>query len=68
MLTFKQGAGRLLRSEKDIGTLLILDRRVKTASYGKLFLESLHHAPVHEMSKESLEAYIEKLNNEKPLS
>ncbi|ATH72639.1 ATP-dependent DNA helicase DinG [Bacillus altitudinis] len=68
VLTFKQGAGRLLRSEKDIGTLLILDRRVKTASYGKLFLESLHHAPVHEMSKESLEAYIEKLNNEKPLS
>jgi len=48
--------------------LLILDRRVKTASYGKLFLESLHHAPVHEMSKESLEAFIEKLNNEKPLS
>ncbi|WP_353855446.1 ATP-dependent DNA helicase DinG [Bacillus sp. Bos-x628] len=68
VLTFKQGAGRLLRSEKDIGTLLILDRRVKTASYGKLFLESLPHAPVHEMSKESLIAYIEKLNNEKPLS
>ncbi|OLP65017.1 hypothetical protein BACPU_19730 [Bacillus pumilus] len=68
VLTFKQGAGRLLRSEKDIGTLVILDRRVKTASYGKLFLESLSHAPVYEMSKESLAAYIDKLNNEKPLS
>ncbi|MFS0656557.1 ATP-dependent DNA helicase DinG [Bacillus sp. 179-C3.3 HS] len=68
VLTFKQGAGRLLRSEKDTGTLLILDRRVKTASYGKLFLESFSSAPVHEMSKESLAVYIEQLNNEKPLS
>ncbi|MGE6629560.1 ATP-dependent DNA helicase DinG [Bacillus sp. NPDC077027] len=68
VLTFKQGAGRLLRSERDIGTLLILDRRVKTASYGKLFLEALPGAPVHETSKEALKAYIEALNSKKPLT
>ena len=41
VLRFKQGFGRLIRSRADRGAILILDRRVLTKGYGRLFLESL---------------------------
>ncbi len=37
----KQGAGRLIRSERDRGVLAICDRRVQTMHYGQLFVENL---------------------------
>ena len=37
----KQGAGRLIRSERDRGVLVICDPRVRTSRYGALFLQSL---------------------------
>ncbi|WP_234494091.1 ATP-dependent DNA helicase DinG [Vibrio maritimus] len=36
-----QSAGRLLRKERDCGTLYILDRRIVTKRYGKSLLDSL---------------------------
>jgi predicted DnaQ family exonuclease/DinG family helicase len=41
VIKFRQGFGRLIRSKSDRGLALILDNRVLTKSYGKLFLDSL---------------------------
>jgi ATP-dependent DNA helicase DinG len=41
ILKFRQGFGRLIRTQSDRGIVAILDRRVLTKQYGHLFLESL---------------------------
>lgn len=41
ILRFRQGFGRLIRSRTDRGVVVILDRRVESKSYGRLFLEAL---------------------------
>ncbi|MBN2408056.1 MAG: helicase c2 [Elusimicrobia bacterium] len=40
-LLFKQGFGRLIRHRKDFGIVAVLDPRVKTRRYGRIFLDSL---------------------------
>jgi ATP-dependent DNA helicase DinG len=41
IIKLKQGFGRLIRSKSDQGIVVILDSRIKTKRYGRLFLESL---------------------------
>jgi DNA polymerase-3 subunit epsilon/ATP-dependent DNA helicase DinG len=41
ILKFRQGFGRLIRSQSDHGIVAILDKRVMTKQYGRLFIESL---------------------------
>ena len=41
ILRLKQGFGRLIRTQTDKGIVVILDPRIRTASYGKQFLGSL---------------------------
>ena len=41
VIAFKQGFGRLIRSREDSGRVVILDPRIRTRRYGKLFLDSL---------------------------
>ncbi|KPK90891.1 hypothetical protein AMJ80_07915 [bacterium SM23_31] len=41
VIKFKQGFGRLIRHKNDRGTILVLDNRIVTKSYGKVFLDSL---------------------------
>ncbi len=41
ILKFKQGFGRLIRSSKDKGSIVILDSRILQNRYGHQFLESL---------------------------
>jgi DNA polymerase III subunit epsilon len=41
ILKFKQGFGRLIRSKEDRGVVAILDRRIISKRYGRLFLDSL---------------------------
>jgi len=41
VIKFKQGFGRLIRKKDDYGLVIILDSRVLTQSYGKVFLDSL---------------------------
>lgn len=41
VIRFKQGFGRLIRSNTDRGVVIVFDRRIKTASYGKAFLQSI---------------------------
>jgi ATP-dependent DNA helicase DinG len=43
ILRFRQGFGRLIRAQSDRGVVVILDRRVLTKSYGRIFIESLPH-------------------------
>lgn len=41
ILTFRQGFGRLIRTQFDRGVVVVLDRRVSSKRYGRLFIESL---------------------------
>ena len=41
VIKLKQGFGRLIRSKTDLGIVAILDSRVMTKRYGKIFLEAL---------------------------
>jgi ATP-dependent DNA helicase DinG len=45
VLKLKQGFGRLIRSRSDRGIVAILDPRVLTKPYGRMFLESLPECP-----------------------
>ncbi|HUS37986.1 MAG TPA: helicase C-terminal domain-containing protein, partial [Pirellulales bacterium] len=40
-LKLKQGFGRLIRTSRDHGVVVILDPRIQTKPYGRIFLESL---------------------------
>jgi ATP-dependent DNA helicase DinG len=46
VLRFKQGIGRLIRAKSDRGIVVVLDDRVVTKRYGRLFLESIARCPV----------------------
>jgi ATP-dependent DNA helicase DinG len=41
VIKLKQGFGRLIRSKQDTGMVVILDPRVRTKPYGRLFIASL---------------------------
>ena len=41
ILTFRQGFGRLIRTQFDRGIVVVLDRRVTSKKYGRYFVESL---------------------------
>ncbi|MBP7786508.1 MAG: DEAD/DEAH box helicase family protein [Longilinea sp.] len=41
ILRFRQGFGRLIRTQFDRGVVAVLDRRLLTKKYGRLFIESL---------------------------
>ncbi|HQE83450.1 MAG TPA: helicase C-terminal domain-containing protein, partial [Candidatus Hydrogenedentes bacterium] len=43
VVKFRQGFGRLIRRKTDRGAVIILDRRILTKHYGKVFLRSLPH-------------------------
>jgi Rad3-related DNA helicase len=53
VIRFRQGAGRLIRTQTDRGVLVVLDNRIVTRGYGKAFARSLpsplrRHASVRE--------------------
>jgi ATP-dependent DNA helicase DinG len=45
VLRFRQGFGRLIRTQRDTGVVLLLDRRVTNQWYGQVFLASLPDVP-----------------------
>jgi len=49
VIKLKQGFGRLIRSQSDQGKVVILDPRIRTKSYGRIFLESLPDCRVVEI-------------------
>ena len=46
IISLKQGLGRLIRKTSDRGILSVLDVRIMTSRYGRLFLESLPKIPI----------------------
>ncbi len=54
ILKFRQGFGRLIRSASDRGIVAILDRRVLTKQYGRLFIESLPQCTIRTASLNDL--------------
>ena len=48
VLKLRQGFGRLIRSHEDTGTVAILDPRIRTRRYGRVFLDSLPACAVEE--------------------
>jgi ATP-dependent DNA helicase DinG len=41
IMTFRQGAGRLIRATSDRGVIVVLDQRLRTKKYGSAFIQSL---------------------------
>ncbi|MEE0510906.1 MAG: helicase C-terminal domain-containing protein [Peptococcaceae bacterium] len=60
VLRFRQGCGRLIRSNNDRGCIIILDNRVLTKSYGRTFLDSLPEQPIWTDSVAKLADKLEK--------
>jgi DNA polymerase-3 subunit epsilon/ATP-dependent DNA helicase DinG len=46
ILRFRQGFGRLIRTQSDRGIVVLLDKRLLTKSYGSLFIDSLPGATI----------------------
>lgn len=53
----KQGAGRLIRSNSDIGVLIFADRRILSKSYGKQLIAAL--PPAKQVEREGLLTFID---------
>lgn len=51
VIKFRQGFGRLIRRRTDRGAVLVLDRRIVTKHYGRVFLDSLPGARLVRGSK-----------------
>ncbi|WP_051273157.1 helicase C-terminal domain-containing protein [Desulfotruncus alcoholivorax] len=59
VIRFKQGFGRLIRSEGDRGLVVVLDGRITSKKYGKVFLNSL---PIKSYLSGELDAVIKKIS------
>lgn len=65
ILQFRQGCGRLIRSNDDRGCIIILDNRVIMKSYGKYFLSSLPEQPIWQDDIDTLAQNLAKWHAEK---
>lgn len=66
IIRFRQGFGRLIRTQSDRGIVVIFDRRVVSSRYGKAFLDSIPDVPAVEEDISGTMELIEKwLSNEK---
>lgn len=56
VLRFKQGFGRLIRSQSDRGIIFVCDDRLMTKDYGQAFINSIPNVPIfHRRTNELLE-------------
>src|SRR5882724_26925 len=68
IISLKQGLGRLIRSTTDRGVLAVLDPRLKTKSYGRLFLKSLPQCRVTSRIQDVSVIFDSPSNVQSPLS
>jgi ATP-dependent DNA helicase DinG len=54
IIRFKQGFGRLIRSESDKGVIFVFDRRITSTEYGKNFIISLPEIEIIEQPMKQL--------------
>ncbi len=60
ILRFRQGFGRLIRTQTDRGAVVILDKRVLSKKYGRLFMESLPKCTVVQGNVFNLPEHVKK--------
>ena len=66
VLRFRQGFGRLVRRKTDEGIVVVLDKRILTKRYGRMFLESLPECTVlRQRSSRLAELTLRWLNRDK---
>ncbi|MBN1303077.1 MAG: DEAD/DEAH box helicase family protein [Anaerolineales bacterium] len=58
ILKFRQGFGRLIRSQYDHGVVVLMDRRLQTKQYGRHFIDSLPRCtmkvgPINQLPREA---------------
>jgi ATP-dependent DNA helicase DinG len=56
VIALKQGLGRLIRTRADRGVLCVLDKRILTKPYGRVFRKSLHESPLRR-NTQAIEAF-----------
>ncbi len=56
LMQFRQGVGRLIRTARDRGIVTLLDSRVLSKSYGRLFLDSLPQPNFTRLTRETRHA------------
>lgn len=59
VLAVKQAAGRLIRSSRDKGVLVLLDSRLTTKRYGRTFVNSLPSSNVTRLGRDNIRDFIE---------
>lgn len=52
IIALKQGMGRLIRTRSDRGALCLMDQRILTKRYGKVFIQSLNNSPISRKLKD----------------
>ena len=57
---FRQGFGRLIRSRNDRGIFVVLDRRIISKSYGRLFQRSIPQGTVRRVTLGTMSDYVER--------
>ena len=60
-LLFRQGFGRLIRTQTDCGAVAVLDSRIITKNYGKWFLKSIPKCRITD-NRDDLRTFFKKLN------
>ena len=53
LIKFRQGVGRLIRTQSDRGLITVLDSRILAKSYGRLFIEGLPKASFVRLTREN---------------
>ena len=66
VITLRQGAGRLIRSQQDKGVLMIADARLRGTHYGKIFLNSLPRMR-RTSDGEKVEGFLRSLDQSEPI-
>lgn len=54
ILQFRQGFGRLIRTDRDRGVVVVMDSRLRSKRYGKHFIESLPECTIQEAPLEQV--------------
>ena len=67
IISLKQGLGRLIRSTTDRGVLAVLDPRLRTKSYGRLFLKSLPQCKVTSRIEDLRDIFTEEVSTRSAL-
>jgi ATP-dependent DNA helicase DinG len=55
LIKFRQGVGRLIRTQADRGVITVLDSRIIAKSYGRLFIEGLPQRSFARLTRENRE-------------